>query len=333
MKCGKRISVGLAAVVVVALLAACSNPRAAPTGNGDGGLDVIRIGLPAAGYGPYLPVYAAEAEGYFKANGIKAEITVYQGGGAATEALSAGEADLISYNPAGVAVAQARGVDIQMVAAGLPTSAGWYIEVPTDSPAKSVADLAGKQVGIGNAGGTGEFFALWAAQQAGTTWENVSLGYGALNDSLVQGTVAAIVQLPSLSYALPVSGKARVLLDLGKAMDPTIPDGWVVPKSSAEDPHKADVIARTLKAIYAGVGKLQSDRGYALKQIEAQEKITGDQAVQEYENTIMALSTDGVIDPKWIQNALDLAHTAGLDRDVTLPPAKDIFTDAFAPAN
>jgi NitT/TauT family transport system substrate-binding protein len=329
MKCKKVVQTAAAVSLMAMVFAGCANPRESQP-NAEG-LETIRIGLPAAGYGPYLPVYVAQAEQYFEENGIDAEITVYQGGGAAAEALTAGEADLISFNPAGVAVAQSRGVDIKMVGAGMPTSAGWYVVVRSDSTATSVADLAGTQVGIGNAGGTGEFFSLWAEQEAGVDWENVALGYGALNDSLVQGTVSAIVQLPSLSYALPISGEGRVLLDLGEAMEPTLPDGWVAPTSSIKDPDKADLIQRALDSIYRGVTKLQSDKEYALNQIEEQEGITGEQAAQEYEKTVMALSTDGEIDPAWIENALELARIAGLDSDSPLPPARDIYSGKFTP--
>lgn len=325
----KHVIVGGVALSATALvLAGCSNPRDTTTSS-SGGDDAFRIGLASASYGPYLPVYAAEREGYFKDRGLDVEITAYQGGGAATEALSAGEADLISYNPAGVAVAQAHNIDEVLVGTGMAASTGWYVVVGKDSSAKTLADLDGAKVGIGNPGGTGEFFSLWAEKDADVEWENVALGYGALNENLERGAVDATVQLPPLSYQMPIDGTGRVLADLAEVMDPTIPDGWVASQDLI-DSNSEDVQA-ALEAIYAGVEKLQSDKDYALALIEEKEGISGELAEEEYESTIMSLSTDGAIDPAWIENALSLASDAGLDKDVELPAADEIFTDEFVP--
>jgi NitT/TauT family transport system substrate-binding protein len=327
----RRSSLCLAASLLCLTVAAsaCSNPRESAGSDAGGG--TIRIGLASAAYGPYLPVYVAEQEGYFEDRGLDVEITAYQGGGAATEALVAGEADIISYTPAGVAVSRSRGIEQRIIGAGLPTSTGWSVQVRADSDIDSVEDLAGRQVGIGNPGGTGEYFALWAAQSAGIEFETVALGYGALNESLLQGTVDAIVQLPPGSYQLPLSGEARVIMDLGEEMDPTLPDAWVTSDEFiADDP---ETVQLALEAIYEGVRKLQSDEAYALQILEERAGITGDLAREEYTRTIMALSSDGDIEASWIDNALQLASDVGLDAQGDLPAAKDIYTDEFVPVD
>ncbi|WP_176522920.1 ABC transporter substrate-binding protein [Blastococcus aggregatus] len=320
-----------AAMVSLALaVSGCSNPRESGGSESSGG-GTIRIGLASAGYGPYLPVYVAEQEGYFEDRGLDVEITAYQGGGAATEALVAGEADIISYTPAGVAVSRSRGIEQRIIGAGLPTSTGWSVQVRADSDIQSVEDLAGRQVGIGNPGGTGEYFALWVEQTAGIDFEPVALGYGALNESLLQGTVDAIVQLPPASYDLPLSGEARVIMDLGETMEPTLPDAWVA--SDELIASDSEMVQLALEAIYEGVRKLQSDEAYALSVLEERAGITGELAREEYSNTIMALSTDGDIKASWIDNALQLAADVGLDSQGDLPAAEDVYTGEFVPVD
>ena len=330
MKRRTTLTLATSLLCMTVVVSACSNPRESSSSNeGDGG--TLQIGLASAGYGPYLPVYVAEQEGYFADRGLDVEITAYQGGGAATEALVAGEADIISYTPAGVAVSRARGIEQRIIGAGLPTSTGWSLQVRADSDIQTVEDLAGKKVGIGNPGGTGEFFALWVAQSAGIEFENVALGYAALNESLVRGTVDAIVHLPPSSYQLPLTGEARVILDLGEAMEPTLPDAWVASDALIEK--SPETVQLALEAIYEGVRRLQSDETYALQVLEAKAGITGDLAREEYTRTIMALSTDGDIEPQWIENALKLANDVGLDEQGALPTAEEIYTRDFVPVS
>src|SRR2546425_13216080 len=85
---------------VVALLACASSASAQTT---------VKIGLAVPNYGPYAPVHAAEELGYYKDNGIKAEITAYRGGAAAQEALAAGAVDILSFFPPGAALAGEKG--------------------------------------------------------------------------------------------------------------------------------------------------------------------------------------------------------------------------------
>ena len=99
-------------LAIGALLASVSHADAQTT---------VRIGLAVPNYGPYAPVYAAEELGYYKENGIKAEITAYRGGGAAQEALAAGAADMINFFPPGVALAVKKGIKEKIVGIGSAT--------------------------------------------------------------------------------------------------------------------------------------------------------------------------------------------------------------------
>src|SRR5262245_60337446 len=86
--------------------------------SGAGAQTTVRIGLAVPTYGPYAPVYAAEELGFYKENGIKAEITAYRGGAAGQEALAAGAADIISFFPPGAALAVKKGIKEKVVAIG-----------------------------------------------------------------------------------------------------------------------------------------------------------------------------------------------------------------------
>jgi NitT/TauT family transport system substrate-binding protein len=323
MKRLTTISAAAASGLLSLTLGACGGGSEAASAD----CDVIRIGTGPGTYGPYLSLFVADTEGYFEDQGVEANLTEYGGGGPAAEAVAAGEADMISWGPIGLAVGQARGLDQVIVAAGMPTSGGWMVLADAESDVQSLEDLDGAKVGIGGPGGTGEHNALWAMNEAGVEWENVSLGYGALNESLQKGTVDAIVQLPPLSYGPVLDGSARVISDLGGEMEPTITDAWVT--SNDYRSACADTLQGAIDAISQGTEKLQSDKQFALAKIEEYLGLTGEAAELEYESTIMEISPNGDFKVEWIENAVELAEEAKIAGDLDLPSAEDLYSDEF----
>src|SRR5215203_6269636 len=87
--------------------------------------ELVRIGLAVPHNAAYVQFYAAETLGFYKEAGVKAELTLYRGGAASQEALSAGAADIITYFGAGVALAISKGAKEKIVAAIDPTPHGW----------------------------------------------------------------------------------------------------------------------------------------------------------------------------------------------------------------
>ena len=153
----KSRSLAFAATLITALLS-----------NSAGAQDAVRIGG-TGNYGPVLPVAAAQELKLFDKVGVKVVFTNFAGGSASMEGLAAGEVDLINFFPPGLALAKRSGVKATIVSAGTVTPRGWHLMVGKNSTAKSAKDLVGKKVGITANGSTTDFFALWAANEAGGT--------------------------------------------------------------------------------------------------------------------------------------------------------------------
>ncbi|MXP64969.1 ABC transporter substrate-binding protein [Roseomonas sp. M0104] len=277
-------------------------------------------------YGPVLPVHAANALGLFKKQGLEVEFTGFAGGSAAMEAVAAGEADLVNYFPPGVALAKQRGVAATIIAAGTLTPRGWKIMAKKDSPLAGIKDLARKKIGVTSNGSTTDFFALWAGQQAGGPVSRIPLGGGGLIPGLLSGNVDAIVAYPPLSYRLESSGDGKVLVDLGAAMQPNLPDVWVAPDSALQQ--RGETIQKALVGIYSAIRHMKQNPDWTIRFIEEQSKFPPEVARLEFENTIRNLSDDGSIKEEWVENSLGLARLAGLQ---DLPPAKSMFSTRFLP--
>lgn len=288
-------------------------------------LPLLRVGG-TPNYGPVLPVHAANKLGLFQKLGLRVEFTGFAGGSAAMEAIAAGEADLVNYFPPGVALAKQRGVAATIIAAGTLTPRGWKIMAKRDSTLASVKDLARKKIGVSSNGSTTDFFALWAGQQAGGTVSRIPLGGGGMIPGLLAGNVDAIVAYPPLSYQLETSGDGKVVVDLGTAMEPNLPDVWVAGDKTLEQ--KGEAIQKALVGIVSAVRYMKANPAWTTAFIQEQSRFSPEVAKLEFENTIMGLSDDGTIQEQWVENSLALGRLAGLRE---LPPAKSMFSTRFLP--
>ena len=288
--------------------------------------DPVRIALANPHWAPYAAVYLADERGYYQANGVTVEITAYRGGGAAQQALAAGEADIINYTPPGVALAVSKGVKEKIVGAGMPTPLGWHIMVGPDSAITSPADLAGKKVGVTRKGSTTDFFALWVAQKAGVEIETVPVGYGSLIPALKAGEIDAGSMSSTLSAQLLFSGEGRSLVNLGKEMDPVLPDVWVASQEILDN--RPEAVEAVLQAVYKANITLTEDREFGLSYLKAFSRIEDDRIVaHEFDEVLTGRMTDARIDPAWLESALGLARLSGLEE---LPAVEELYTDRFS---
>lgn len=288
-------------------------------------MPTIRFGG-TGNYGPVLPVIAGQKLGLFEKAGVKADFTNFSGGSASMEGLAAGEVDLINYFPPGLVLARAHGIEATVVSAGTLTPRGWQIMVKKDSPITSVKQLADKKIGISANGSTTDFFALWAAQQAGGSVTRVPVGGGGLIPNLISGNVDAIVAYPPLSYKVGLSGDGRVLVDLGAAMKPNLPDVWIASNKAIKD--NPEGVKRGLVGLFSAIKYMKEHRGWTVKFIEDQTKYDPAVAEKEYENTIKGLSDNGELKEEWVAASLELGKLAELQ---DLPAPKDIYTTKFLP--
>jgi NitT/TauT family transport system substrate-binding protein len=293
--------------------------------------ELVRIGLAVPHNAAYVQFYAADTLGFYKDAGVKAELTIYRGGAASQEALSAGAADIITYFGAGVALAVSKGAKEKIVAAIDPTPHGWQFLVLANSPIKTLKDLDGKKVGVATKAGTADMFALWIADQAGARVQTIPVGGGGMVPALRAGQVDAIAMFPGLSLQLVATGEARSLMDIGKEMEPTLPD--VIVASQEMMDKRPQAVRGTLAALYKAVGHLRNNREWALKCLKDFTQEKDDKVnVLTYEQVVVPLSQDGMIKPEWISNSVNIAAKVwGLD-DLRKVKPQDIYTNAFLPA-
>ena len=173
-------------------------------------------------------------------------------------------------------------------------------------------------------------FALWVADKGGAKVQTIPVGGGGMVPALRAGQVDAIAMFPGLSLQLVASGEARSLMDLGKEMEPTLPD--VIVASQEMMDKRPQAVRGTLAALYKTVAHLRNNRDWALKYLKEFTEEKDDKVnVLTYEQVVVPLSQDGMVKPEWIANSLTIAAKVwGLEQLRAVKP-EDIYTNSFLP--
>jgi NitT/TauT family transport system substrate-binding protein len=162
-------------------------------------------------------VFYAQDKGFFKANGLDAQIQVISNGAAITAAVISGALDVAQANIASLAAAHEAGLDVVIIApAGqysskVPTTA---LVVAKNSPIRTAKDLNGKTLagnGLKNITQVGAF--AWMDKNGGdpSTTKFVEMPFPDMPGALLAGRIdAAVIAEPELSAALS-KGDVRVL--------------------------------------------------------------------------------------------------------------------------
>ncbi|MBB3950088.1 aliphatic sulfonate ABC transporter substrate-binding protein [Aureimonas jatrophae] len=191
--------------------------------------EVIRIGSTAPGHLKFILFRNQKLlEKEFEKDGIKVELTTFDGGSAASFALGSGAIDVtyIGNNPS--LRLGASGADVKLV--GLSSwvpSNETLIVVRPDSTVRTLADLKGKRVAYLSGTVRHSTFAKALAAEGVSINDVQSLNIGIENSgpALVRGDVDAVVESTGPAQKLVDAGQARVLFDAATSGKPE----WAVP--------------------------------------------------------------------------------------------------------
>ena len=166
----------------------------------------------------YLPLTVAEVLGYFKAEGLDAEIVDFAGGSQALRAVVGGSADVVSGAFEHTVNMQSKGQNLRaFVLQGLAPQIVLAVNRKTMPNFKSVADLKGKKIGVTAPGSSTNVMANFVLAKAGLKPTDVSfVGVGATNAAIAairQGQVDALSHLDPVITILERGGDIQVITD------------------------------------------------------------------------------------------------------------------------
>jgi NitT/TauT family transport system substrate-binding protein len=166
----------------------------------------------------YLPLTVAETLGYFKAEGLDAQIIDFAGGSQALRAVVGGSADVVSGAFEHTVNMQSKGQRMRaFVLQGRAPQIVLAVNRKTLPDFKSVADLKGKKIGVTAPGSSTNVMANFVLAKAGLKPSDVSfIGVGATNAAIAairQGQIDALSHLDPVITILERAGDIRVVTD------------------------------------------------------------------------------------------------------------------------
>lgn len=234
----------LPALLLSALVLACSSPAAAPAGStaaappaGAQAADApgaraaapekrqITIGVGGQELFVYLPLTLAKQLGHFEQAGLQVEIISFQGGARALEALVANSVDVVSGFYDHTIQKQTTDVVPLTMVVLFDRSPGVVLLAEPELAAslRGLADLRGKTLGVTSLGSSSHMLLNYALAQAGVGRDEVgviSIGTGASAlAALETGLVPAGVFLDPTATQVQQLGKGRVVWDTRSERD------------------------------------------------------------------------------------------------------------------
>lgn len=166
----------------------------------------------------YLPLTVAESLGYFKAEGLDAQIVDFAGGSQALRAVVGGSADVVSGAFEHTVNMQSKGQRMKaFVLQGRAPQIVLAVNRKTMAGFKSVADLKGRKIGVTAPGSSTNIMANFVLAKAGLKPADVSfVGVGATNAAIAavrQGQIDALSHLDPVITILERAGDIQVVTD------------------------------------------------------------------------------------------------------------------------
>lgn len=178
----------------------------------------VRIGVGGKPLLYYLPLTIAERKGYFKEEGVEAEINDFGGGARSLQALIGGSVDVVTGAYEHTIRMQAKGQDVRAVCE-LGRYPAIVIAVRKDlaGTVKSAADFKGRKIGVTAPGSSTALAAQYAMIKAGLKASDAPLigiggGAGAIA-AMKKGEIEVISHLDPVIAKLESDGDIVVLVD------------------------------------------------------------------------------------------------------------------------
>jgi NitT/TauT family transport system substrate-binding protein len=333
---GRVLGLLLAALLVLPLLAACGDDDDA----GSDEPDKVTVGLSFVPNIQFAPFYVAQAKGFYDDAGLEVTFSHHAAASDLFGPLVSGDEDVLMAG--GDEVAQARSNNLPLVYVAevyreYPTG----LIVPADSDIQTVADLAGRKVGIPGPFGATYIGLLALLEGAGLTESDVtveSVGFTQAQ-ALLTGQVDAIMgYVNNEPIQLEKQGMATRVFPAADAA-PLVSNGLVALEKTLDD--DSDMVKAFVAATLKGVDYTNAHPDEAVELSKEFVPSLTEQAQLDDAKLVLAASIPlwqadrplgAVADGAW-QTTIDFLAERGLLPGQTEVKVDDIYTDDYLPGD
>ncbi len=278
----------------------------------------------------YLPILAAQEQGFFKKHGLDADWFPARSGADMQRDFAADVLPIGSSMGASDIPAMARGVPT-IIVADLQSDDNFGVWLPTDSRIHQPKDLKGATLGVSRLGGAEHAYGRLVAERLGIADSVKFTSTGGIRESLAlftTGRIDGVVLSPNQMTPLKLAGKAREILKVADYR----PSPWVsftVTARKAFVEKHPETVKNVVASIIEANRFIMSPKGKPWA-IATMEKVSHyEPAVAEALYGSLDFSRDGRIPTKAIANLTDFMVKFGLMKKGEVPPIDQIYTDRF----
>jgi NitT/TauT family transport system substrate-binding protein len=289
--------------IAAALLALPRQPASAEE------LTPFRVGISDA-VNTVLPVWMAEAGGFYAKNGLKVEIINMGGGSNGAKALQAGEIDLMRVGMSSVVQANNAGGDLRLIAS---MSNVIRFVVAVAPGVKTAADLKGGVIGVSSFGSESDSTITLALQRFGMSRNDLTVKeYGGGSKRLAavrKGEIkATAINEPTTSQARAQG--VTILIDLAAEKIPWLFSGVVVRRGDLSA--RRDLLTRFLRAVIEGNYLALANAAQAKEVLARELKITNPSVIDiSYDDFRAQSPPDMDISMPGVENVLKVSAGSG----------------------
>lgn len=293
------------------------------------GLEKLKFGSMKFPVQHFLPVLAANENGFWKQNGLETEWVPFGSGGSLMRALAA---KALNIGMSGSATA------VQGAAAGIPVvivghvymAEDWYVYVRTAGRFNKPKDLKGAVIGVGRFGSTEHAYGRMLVRALEIEKDVKFVATGGVRQTLAllkAGKIDANVFRLDAMAKLMISGHVKELIPLTDYR----PKKWLDSVLYARKDFiraKPSTVRAVMKTLLLSFDFIRANPRWAIEKLKEHRRLSEKAARLVYDNAVF--TKDGIIDRKGLENLVRFLVEYGIIKRENLPPLDELYTNQFA---
>lgn len=317
----KKVTIGLVGLLLFATLA---NPVLA--------LEKLKFATPIR-ESPiyYLPMFAANEQGFARERGFEFEWVPMRGGGLVAQAFAA-RALSLGFNM-GPSVIEVIAAAVPMVAVGeLTYKSNFIFWVLPDSRFLKPQDLEGAKIGLTAFGGVSHAFGRLAVRALGLEKKVKFVGAGGIPQQIAAlkvGSVDTIIQPISILINAKLKGEVREFMS---TLD-YLPKEWLDNVIVAEKDFIAkrpETVRTVVKVILQSLDFIRKNPSWAIEKMKPINGYSDEAARVIYEESLDRFTKDGKINKKAVENVINFMIEYGLITKEKAPAIEQFYWEGFS---
>ncbi|MEE8448280.1 MAG: ABC transporter substrate-binding protein [Thermodesulfobacteriota bacterium] len=293
------------------------------------GLEKMKVGSSVKLSPMYnLPFATAEEQGFWKQNGLDAELVTFKGGAKLYQGIVAGAVNMGMSMAASELQARASGVPV-IIVFNLNDSETFAFWVRSDSRRKKPKDVKGAKIGVMRLAGSAHAYGRMVVKELGLQKEVKFISAGGIRSSIAllrAGKTDIAVHPYHQLVKLLLKGDVRRLLKV----DDYRPSKWtsyIITANQGFVKKSPDIARRVVKAMLQASKFIRGNRGWTSAKLKQMFGFSDKAAGLVYEH--LQFSRDGRISPEGLANLSKFLIDFGIVPADKMPPVDELYTKQF----